>query len=157
MDRRRLLIRSSENLSQIIQLALLHEENINNEYNQREVVSRVRNTPRVRSRPTTNTPQQNVEVFEFDVTDFIDRFMDPSYSFHRRTFDISSIDHLLTYTTYNTINNPINTACPILHEDFIDTDEVILINSCRHIFKKASLLNWLNRQQTCPCCRVNLL
>ena len=31
-DRRRLLMRSSENLSQLIQLALMHEENINNEY-----------------------------------------------------------------------------------------------------------------------------
>jgi hypothetical protein len=48
MDRRRLLMRSSENLSQLIHLAVLHEENINNEFNQRELVSRVRNTPRVR-------------------------------------------------------------------------------------------------------------
>jgi hypothetical protein len=39
----------------------------------------------------------------------------------------------------------------------LPTDSVIMINSCRHTFKRNSLLRWLNRQQTCPCCRISVL
>jgi len=139
-DRRRLLMRSSENLSQLIQIALLHEENIQNEYNYRES-----------ERTSRNRPTRNIEThsFEFVFTDILERYLDLS----NNRFNASSIQHLLTNTTYNTIVNPVNTSCPITHDEFVDTDEVIMINQCRHIFKKNALMNWLTRRQTCPCCR----
>lgn len=134
-------MRSSENLSQLIQIALLHEENIQNEYNYRES-----------ERTSRNRPTRNIEThsFEFDITDILERYLDLS----NNRFDISSIQHLITNTTYNTIVNPVNTVCPITHEDFVALDEVIMINQCRHIFKKNALMNWLTRRQTCPCCRT---
>ena len=141
-DRRRLLMRSGENLSQLIQVALLHEENIQNEYNYTE-----RNS---RSRPTRNIETQT--TFEFDITDILERYLDTS----NNRFDINTISHLITNTTYNTILNPVNTTCPITHDDFIMTDEVIMINQCRHIFKKNALIQWLSRRQLCPCCRTIL-
>jgi hypothetical protein len=143
-DRRRLLMRSSENLSQLIQLAVLHEENIQNEYNHREI-ERIS-----RHRPTRNIETQT--TFEFDITDILERYMDLS----NNRFDLASIQHLITNTTYNTIVNPVNTVCSITHDEFVDTDEVIMINQCRHIFKKNALMTWLTRRQTCPCCRINI-
>lgn len=144
-DRRRLLTRSSENITQLIRLAIMHEENLQNEYNNRD--RELERIPRTRQ-------NRNIEfnTFEIDITDLLDRYLDNS----NNVFDISSIQHLMTTTTFNTILNPVNTSCPISHEEFVSTDEVIMINQCRHIFKKNSLLNWLTRRQTCPCCRSNI-
>ena len=71
-------------------------------------------------------------------------------------FDISGINHLLSYSQYSNILNPLNAVCPITHDEIINTDEVIMINQCRHIFKKEPLLNWLQFRQSCPCCRITL-
>ena len=148
-ERRRLLLRSSENISQLINLALVHEENIQNEYNERRG-SRIQQT--------TGRPQYEVHTYEFNLMDLLERHLDASYNTgtRRTTFDISYIEHLITITRYSTILNPLNTECPITHEEFTEYDEVIMINQCRHIFKKAPLINWLNRRQTCPCCRIML-
>ena len=59
--------------------------------------------------------------FEIDITDLLDRYLDNS----NNNFDISSNQHLITTTTFNTILNPVNSSCPITHEEFILTDEVI--------------------------------
>jgi hypothetical protein len=118
------------------------DTNIQNEYNYTE-----RNS---RSRPTRNIETQT--TFEFDITDILERYMDLS----NNRFDPVSIQHLITNTTYNTILNPLNTACPITHEEFTSTDEVIMINQCRHIFKKNAIMSWLSRRATCPCCRINI-
>ena len=128
-DRRRLLTRSSENITQLIRLAIMHEENLQNEYNNRD--RELERIPRTRQ-------NRNIEfnTFEIDITDLLDRYLDIS----NNVFDISSIQHLMTTTTFNTILNPVNTSCPISHEEFVSTDEVIMINQCRHIFKKNSLL-----------------
>lgn len=150
-ERRRLLMRSSENLAQLIQLAILHEENIQNEYNERRT-------------PARTAQQRNgyeVHTYEFNLMELLERYVDQSNNINvgsrRTTFDISDVEHLITNTNYSNILNPINTSCPITREEFNDTDEVIMINACRHIFKKIQLLNWLQRRQTCPCCRINLL
>jgi hypothetical protein len=146
-DRRRLLIRSGENITQLIRLALMHEENLQNEYNPRDRERELERIPR-------NRANRNIEfsTFEIDITDLLDRYLDNS----NNNFDISSNQHLITTTTFNTILNPVNSSCPITHEEFILTDEVIMINQCRHIFKKNALLTWLSRRQTCPCCRSNI-
>ena len=156
-DRRRLLLRSSEHISQLIQLALLHEENIQQEYNIRERDNRHNRISRINNRDYGNNDNMEFQTFEIDITNILDRIIDPSYNRRNSTFDISSINHLLTYNTYNNIVNPINTSCPITHDEFVNTDEIIMINQCRHIFKKNSLLNWLQRRQTCPCCRITLV
>lgn len=146
-DRRRLLIRSGENITQLIRLALMHEENLQNEYNTRDRERELERIPR-------NRANRNIEfsTFEIDITDLLDRYLDNS----NNNFDISSNQHLITTTTFNTILNPVNSSCPITHEEFILTDEVIMINQCRHIFKKNALLTWLSRRHTCPCCRSNI-
>lgn len=123
-DRVSLLMKSSENISRLLALMELHEENILN--------------------------QGRVEI---DVQ--LINFLAPRNS--STSFDISNVAHLITSGTYNTLINPINTTCPITHDLFLPSDNVIMINACRHTFKRNSLIRWLNRHQTCPCCRTTLL
>ncbi len=124
-DRVNLLMKSSENISRLLSLMELHEENIRS--------------------------QSSVEI---DVQ--LINLLAPRNSSHS-TFDISNVAHLITSGPYSTIINPINTTCPITHDLFMPTDNVIMINACRHTFKRNSLIRWLNRHQTCPCCRTTLL
>jgi len=123
-DRVSLLMKSSENISRLLALMELHEENILN--------------------------QGRVEI---DVQ--LINLLAPRNS--STSFDISNIAHLITSGPYSTIINPINTTCPITHDLFLPSDNVIMINACRHTFKRNSLIRWLNRHQTCPCCRTTLL
>jgi hypothetical protein len=156
-ERRRLLSRSSENLTSLIRLALLHEENIQNEYAERRSM---RTSPIT---PTRTIPNYEIHTYEFNIMDLLDRYIDPSFN-RRQTdndgsnnvFDISSIEHLLTYTQYSNIVNPLNNECAITHEEFANDDSIIMINECRHIFKRVPFLNWLRLRQTCPCCRIRL-
>lgn len=124
-DRVNLLMKSSENISRLLSLMELHEENIRS--------------------------QSNVEI---DVQ--LINLLAPRRSVNL-TFDISNISHLITTGTYSSLINPINTTCPITHDIFAPTDNVIMINECRHTFKRNSLIRWLNRHQTCPCCRTILI
>ena len=50
-----------------------------------------------------------------------------------------------------------NTSCPISYVEFSEGDEVCQIKHCKHIFKQASLLIWLQDYSSCcPVCRYDL-
>lgn len=123
--RESLLMRSSENISRMITLMELHEENIRRQGSVEIDVQLI----------NLLAPRRTIDV----------------------AFDISNVAHLITSGPYGTLTNPINTTCPITHDVFTPTDNVIMINACRHTFKRNSLIRWLNRHQTCPCCRTILL
>ena len=127
-DRLRLLMRSSENISRMLTLMELHEENIRSQSSVEIDVQLI----------NILAPRRNIDI-------------------SNSAFDISNIEHLITRGQYGTILNPINTTCPITHDIFAATDNVIMINECRHTFKRNSLIRWLNRHQTCPCCRTTLI
>jgi hypothetical protein len=127
-DRIRLLYKNSENISNLISLMTLHEENIN----------------------------RDQHTYELDIN--LISLLAPMINNTRNPqFDISSVLHNITSGTYSSLVNPLNAICPITQDAFLPNDQVIMINSCRHTFKRNSLLRWLNRQQTCPCCRVTIL
>ena len=129
-DRTRLLYKNSENISNLIALMSLHEENI--------------------------TRDRDSRSYEVDIQ--LISLLAPMLNTNRATqFDISSILHNITSGTYSSLENPLNGICPITQDAFLPSDQVIMINSCRHTFKRNSLLRWLNRQQNCPCCRISLL
>ena len=125
-----LLLRSSKNLEEMIKLLKIHEETI----------SRV-----TRSRVATDT--QIVDLFNVVITNENIRLNNAN-----REFD----NNIFVETSYSEINAPISTSCPITREDFIDTDLVIMIRECRHIFKKTAFQTWMQNNNTCPCCRINL-
>lgn len=127
-----LLLKSSNNLSEMIKLLKIHEETI----------SRV-----TRLRAATDT--QIVDLFNVVITNENIRLNNENT---RREFD----NNVFVETTYSLINEPISTSCPITREDFLDTDEVVMIRECRHIFKRAAFQTWMQNNHTCPCCRITL-
>ena len=124
-NRERLLLKSSNNISNLLSIMRLHEENITI-YNRSQ--------------------ELDINVLTFSLPMF-------NTSNASSVFNVSSIQHLITDCSYSEITNPINTECPITHDTFLPSDQVLMINSCRHIFKKTSLVSWLIRNQSCPCCR----
>jgi hypothetical protein len=127
-NRERLLLKSSNNISNLLNIMRLHEENIT-------IFNR--------------SQELDVNVFTLSIPMF-------NMSTNPSPFNVSSIQHLISDVLYSDITNPLNTECPITHDTFLPTDQVIMINSCRHIFKKTSLVRWLIRNQTCPCCRTQI-
>jgi len=130
-NRERLLLKSSNNITNLLCIMRLHEENITNFNRSQEVDINVftLNIPFLNSSSILNSPN---------------------------LFNVSSIQHLITDALYSNIVNPLNTECPITHDTFLPNDQVVMINSCRHIFKKTSIMRWLTRNQTCPCCRTQI-
>jgi hypothetical protein len=124
-----LLLKSSNNLTEMIKLLKIHEETI----------SRI-----TRARAVTDT--QIVDLFNVVITNE-----------NLRLNNRDRADNTVYLETpYSEINTPISTSCPITREDFLDTDVVIMIRECRHIFKKTAFLSWIENNNTCPCCRITL-
>jgi hypothetical protein len=59
---------------------------------------------------------------------------------------------------YSDVVDPIDTFCAITQEEFEPDDIVGVFTNCNHIFNYDELLIWLiRRDQTCPCCRRNIM
>jgi hypothetical protein len=129
-NRERLLLKSSNNISNLLSIMRLHEENITI-YNR--------------------TQELDINVLTFSLP-----MLNSLNVSNTSSFNVSSIQHLITDSSYSDIANPLNTECPITHDTFLPSDRVLMINSCRHIFKKTSLVSWLIRNQSCPCCRTQI-
>ena len=127
-----LLLKSSNNLTEMIKLLKIHEETI----------SRV-----TRARVVTDT--QIVDLFNVVITNEHMRL-------NNRENANANTNDIYLETTYSQINSPLSTSCPITREDFLDTDAVIMIRECRHIFKKTAFQTWIENNNTCPCCRITL-
>ena len=54
------------------------------------------------------------------------------------------------------LSNNTYETCPISQEEFTNSDIILKINHCGHIFKKESLLNWFNTNSKCPVCRHDI-
>lgn len=67
------------------------------------------------------------------------------------------ITNSTTRTTFQEIENPINTTCPISQSDFSNNDIVLQINHCGHIFSERPLLQWFNINHCCPMCRYSII
>ena len=117
-ERERLLIKTGENISNLIQLMTIHEDSVS----------------------------RYVRGMDIDIQ--LISLLSPINSY---------ITQNTTQYLYQDIITPINDTCPITHDTFLPTDEVILLNRCRHIFKKNSILNWFSRHDTCPVCRITIL
>jgi hypothetical protein len=69
--------------------------------------------------------------------------------------EMSTQTHIFPDVPGITNESPI--TCPISMEVFERGDEVMLIRSCNHLFKKQFLLRWFGRSSCCPVCRSNIL
>lgn len=59
-------------------------------------------------------------------------------------------------TLYGSIENPLNTHCPITLEQLQQDTEVIELLGCRHVFTQASITNWFEHHACCPVCRYDI-
>ena len=136
-----LLLKSSNNLSEMIKLLKIHEETISR-------VTRIRAT----------TDNQIVDLFNVVITNENLRLnnANTNNNTNANTNENNQPEfnnNLVVETTYSEIIAPISTSCPITREDFLENDEVIMIRECRHIFKKGAFQRWIQNNNTCPCCR----
>lgn len=46
-------------------------------------------------------------------------------------------------------------ACPVCHEEFVAAEKVTEM-PCSHCFHRSCLMRWLEKQNTCPLCRLEL-
>jgi len=59
---------------------------------------------------------------------------------------------------YGSISSTIDdSSCPICLEDYCGDQLVVSSNRCKHIFHKECVLEWLEKRETCPCCRILLV
>lgn len=86
---------------------------------------------------------------------------DISYNiFNINEHNVSMIDssntHIDLYDilSFNLISSPINETCPITQESFDLSENVFMIKSCKHIFNKSALQQWIRTNNTCPSCRT---
>lgn len=58
--------------------------------------------------------------------------------------------------SYEDMENPINTTCPITLRPFQSNDVIYRIKHCRHLFSKNELDNWFQENTKCPVCRYDI-
>ena len=148
-----LLLKSSNNLAEMIKLLKIHEETISR-------VTRIR----------ASTDNQIVDLFNVVITNENIRLNNANSNRNTNTnanadsnanpdsnADAFVFDNdIFVETRYSEIITPIYSTCPITREDFLDNDEVIMIRDCRHIFKKNAFQRWIQNNHSCPCCRTTL-
>ena len=77
-------------------------------------------------------------------------------SIHNQPLTPNQIQTATRTLNFSNITNPINTSCPITHEQFDNTSNVTMILQCRHIFNTNSLMHWFNTHHVCPMCRFDI-
>lgn len=58
--------------------------------------------------------------------------------------------------SFSSIENPVNTTCPILLETFTPQSDVMMIRHCGHLFTPTCLRNWFRSSYCCPYCRHDI-
>lgn len=83
--------------------------------------------------------------------------IDTSSNINDLSYNINNY-RLYEITHFDLIDNPMNDLCPITRERFDSTTEnILMIKNCRHIFNKNALKIWLEQNNSCPCCRQNIM
>ena len=68
----------------------------------------------------------------------------------------AQIDTATEEVTFSSIENPLNSTCPIGHDNFSDDDTVLQIIPCGHIFTPDHLRQWFRSSVRCPLCRYDI-
>ena len=126
----RYIYQSTNNISKLLRIMELNEENISN------IISN-RNTA--------------INSIERHISSIINNRE------HLVNYIINNNNNLFTICKFENIIEPINISCPITQQNFNNNDMIIKLNICGHIFIKDDFLLWMNQSEICPCCRVNFL
>ena len=96
---------------------------------------------------STNTNNRSTNLFSDFINNLTPVRVNPTSS------QIANATRLIQF---NNIDEPINNTCPIRHERFQDTDIVMQITHCRHIFNHRALTRWFENAVRCPVCRYDI-
>lgn len=102
------------------------------------------------TRPVGTPNQSNLTSNIIDT--LLDEFLNPVSV----TPSSEQIGNSTTALRYGDIEEPLNTSCPISLIPFQEDDNILMINSCRHIYHTNSLMNWFASHANCPLCRVDI-
>lgn len=153
----RLLYKNSCNISSLINLITIHEESTSRylrqqNSNETQIVNLLNNV----------FTQQNINLQGHQQT--LNGSEDPSYNVNSVYNNLVTINNdfsaeinpdYLTLAQFQDISqNVIYTTCPISREVFNDTSEIIIVNKCKHYFKKNYMIPWIRRSNKCPYCRT---
>lgn len=110
-----------------------------------------RNTRTTRPTRPLGTPNQS-NLTSNIIDTLLDEFLNPVSV----TPSSEQIGNSTTALRYGDIEEPLNTSCPISLIPFQEDDNILMINSCRHIYHTNSLMNWFASHANCPLCRVDI-
>ena len=48
----------------------------------------------------------------------------------------------------------LSNTCPITMEEYVSGDRLLQLRTCRHAFRERELVEWFQRERTCPVCRT---
>ena len=116
----------------------------------RERVSRTNSLPS--RRPTRVFLNRNNNRSPINFSNF-GSFLNTNVEVFPSTEQINNSTEILTF---NNIENPQNTICPIRNENFNENDIVIRINHCGHIFFPNEFYGWFRNHVRCPMCRHDI-
>jgi hypothetical protein len=131
-----LLSRSSDNIATLLQIVLLHEQNL--------------------ARVSRRNIQENNPLGDLINIVFTSENLRRNSRAARNAVPNTPTEPVYTEHQYSDIITPIYTECPITQEPFQDMDRVVMVRSCRHLFKRNSFHEWISISQTCPYCRSPL-
>ena len=140
----RLLYKNSCNLSAIIHLMTIHEDNTarflrQQNTNDNSIVNLLNNVLNISA---TYTDLSNNTAEQIQNNNFIENNrINPLY---------------LRELKYSDLSNCIYNTCPISRDTFQNDSNIIQIRSCGHYFKKDSFLPWLRQSRVCPYCRTEI-
>ena len=129
----------NQNITQIERLMVLNREI------QRAIISNA-----------SNTTANNTPYFTYEFTLPINTITELNRAFEEPVITQEQIDVATMRVKYGEISRPGNTTCPISLEPFIDTDDVVVIRHCGHIFKCVEFDTWFSSNCRCPTCRYDI-
>lgn len=117
------------------------------------------NTPNWRSSLVNQSPLGIRQQFSNNFTNIFDTIvsdMIPNFTNVPVFPSPQQISQATRTITYGEIENPVSTQCPISLEPFRDTDSIVQIRQCGHIFHRQSLNEWFQQNVRCPMCRYDI-
>jgi len=157
--------RNSNNLSELIRILQSNEENTKN------YIELVRNLPPspINNTNVNNTFNQHMinqlrNEIQNSILNNMVHIVNVSFDDSDSQSVVSDEEDILleqgsTFQEiqFSTIIEPINIVCYITHEPFLIDEIVILMNRCRHIFKKNPFYQWIRIGSHCPACRIRII
>lgn len=148
-----LLTRSSQNIATLLQIVLLHEQNLSRlpaNTNQNNPLGDLINIVFTSENMRRNT-QATPATPETERVNAQNQARNEARNHRRNRSEARYTEH-----RYGDLITPIYTECPITQETFQEADQVVMVRQCRHLFKTEPFHEWIQINQTCPYCRSPL-